>query len=276
MITILARARIRSTTNRQIAFTILALLLGILFAYPGAGLVFGWSSTTDGGIHRFHNVIWGVHTGLLLSLGYFALLVRPTERVATAQQVGVAMAVMMTVFFVSVVIPHFGEPGIGIDRVAFSLLILILTGVLLWLHPRRDEVLWSGEKRSKPMAALGAIGLLLAAPYALEHIQIQMAVDVTTDTHSAGGREHWDEMATTALALPLVALVAALRTRGWRLVAWTAGVGVIVFGAASVLMPAQASSPGVVWGVVVLVGGCLYIAVAEMELRHGGTNTSLP
>lgn len=159
-------------SRQQIVFVILALLLAVLFAYPGPGLLFGWSSTEDGGLHRFHTVIWGVHTGLVLSVGFFALLVRPAERVATAQQLGVSMALMMTVFFGSVVIPHFGAPGVGIDRIAFSLLILMLTGVLLSLHPRREEVLRLGEGLSKPLAALGVIGLATATPYALEHIQI--------------------------------------------------------------------------------------------------------
>lgn len=262
------RERLRSTPTRRIVFVVLALLLAVLFAYPGSGILFGWSSTEDGGIHRFHTVVWGIHTGLILSVGYFALLIRPTERVATAQQVGVAMALMMTVFFGSIVVPHFGAPGIGIDRVVFSLLILVLTGILLGLHPRRAELLWSGGRLSRPMAAMGVIGLALAAPYALEHVQIQMAADVATDPHSAGGREHWDEVATTSLALPLVALIAALRSRGCRLVAWTAGVGTIVFGAASIVMPTQASSPGVAWGAVALVGGGLFIVVAEIETRR--------
>lgn len=262
------RERLRSTPMRQLVFGSLALLLAVLFAYPGLGILLGWSSTEDGGIHRFHTVVWGIHTGLVLSAGYFALLIQSKERVATAQQLGVAVTLMMTIFFGSVVIPHFGVPSIGIGRVVFSLLILILTGVLLGLHPRRTELLRSGGRLSRPMAVMGVIGLTLAAPYALEHIQIQIAVDVTTDPHSAGGREHWDEVATTSLVLPLVALIAALRSRGWRLAAWTAGIGTLVFGAASIVMPTQVSSPGVAWGAVTLVGGVLFIAVAEIEARR--------
>lgn len=259
------RSNTRSTSRRQIALAVLALMLGLLFTYPGSGLLLGWSSTEAGGIHRFHTVVWGMHTGLMLSVGLFALVVRTEERVATAQQVGVAMAVMMTVFFGILVIPHFGEPGLGIDRVVFSIMVLVLTGVALALHPRRGELLTSGRGISKPMAALGVVGLAVAAPYALDQIQIQLAADLATDPHSAPGREHWVEMASAALTLPLIAFVAALRTRGFRLVAWTAGIGTMVFGAAAVLLPEQASSPGVAWGAVVLLGGALFIAVAEIE-----------
>lgn len=181
------RSCIRSTSKRQVVLVVLALLLAVLFAYPGSGLLLGWSSTEDGGIHRFHTVVWGVHTGLVLSAGLLSLLVRTEDRVATAQQVGVAMVVMMAVFFGSVVIPHFGEPGAPeIDRLVFSIVILVLTGVVLGLHPRRDELLRSAQGVSKPMAALGIVGLAEAAPYAFDQIQIQMTVDLATDPHSAG------------------------------------------------------------------------------------------
>ena len=57
------RAHERSTSTRRTALVVLALVLAALFAYPGSGLLLGWSSTVDGGIHRFHTVVWGVHTG---------------------------------------------------------------------------------------------------------------------------------------------------------------------------------------------------------------------
>jgi len=78
------RSNTRSTSRRQIALVVLALMLGLLFAYPGSGLLLGWWSTEAGGIHRFHTVVWGIHTGLMLSVGLFALVVRTEERVATA------------------------------------------------------------------------------------------------------------------------------------------------------------------------------------------------
>ena len=126
------------------------------------------------------------------------------------------MTVMMTVFFVSGVLPHFGAPGVGLDRVVFSALLLVLTGVILALHPRR---------------------------------------------------------AIAALTLPLLALVAALRTDGFRLVAWTAGTGTVIFGAASALLPEQASSPGAAWGTAVALGRALFDSVAEVEARRASQNT---
>jgi hypothetical protein len=265
------RADERLTSRRRTALVVLALLLAALFAYPGSGLLLGWSSTVDGGIHRFHTVVWGVHTGLLLSGGLIALVVRTEERVATAQQVGVAMAVMMSVFVGSVVIPHVGDPSVGIDRLIFTIMVLALTCLVLALHPRRGELLTTGHRISKPMAAFGVIGLAVAAVYALDQIQVQLATDLATDPHSAPGKEHWAEMASAALTLPLVALVAALRAPGFRLVAWTAGLGTMVFGAASAVLAGHASSPGAAWGTVTALGGALFIAVAEIDARREGT-----
>ena len=262
-------------SRRQIALVVVALGLAALFAYPGSGLLSGWSNAEHGGIHRFHTVVWGIHTGLLLSVGLFALLLRMDERVATAQQVGVAMAVMVTVFVGSVVIPHVGEPAVGIDRLVFTIMVLVLTGMVLAFHPRRGELLTAGRRISKPMAAFGVIGLAVAFPYALDQIQVQLATDLATDPHSQPGKEHWAEMASTTLTLPLIALVAALRTRGFRLVAWTAAVGTMVFGAASALLPEQASSPGVACGALAVLGGALFIVVAEIEGRREGATVGV-
>ena len=38
------RSDTRSTSRRQIALVVLALVLAVLFAYPGSGLLLGWSS----------------------------------------------------------------------------------------------------------------------------------------------------------------------------------------------------------------------------------------
>lgn len=50
----------------------------------------------------------------------------------------------------------------------------------------------------------------------------------------------------------------------------------MIFGAASVLMPEQASSPGVVWGGVALAGGVLFIAVVEVEIRRKAPSRDIP
>lgn len=210
-----------------------------------------------------------MHTGLILSAGVLALLSRTEKRVATAQQLIVAAVITLAVWYGSVVIPHFGESAPGFDQVVFGTLILIfIGGVVPALHPRRGELLSIEGRINRPMAAFAIIGFVVAAPYALDQIQIQLTADLATDPHS-GEQFHWNEMATTALTLPAIALVAAFGNHGWRLVAWTAGLGTMIFGTASILLPLQASSPGVAWGAMALIGGMLFILIAEIEIRRG-------
>jgi hypothetical protein len=42
------RSDIRALSRRRIALVVLALILGLGFAYPGSGLLLGWSSAVDG------------------------------------------------------------------------------------------------------------------------------------------------------------------------------------------------------------------------------------
>jgi hypothetical protein len=53
-----------------------------------------------------------------------------------------------------------------------------------------------GESANRWLRWLGVVGLAVAAPYALDQIQIQLAADLAADPHSAPGREHWVEMAS--------------------------------------------------------------------------------
>lgn len=75
-------------------------------------------------------------------------------------------------------------------------------------------------------------------------------------------------MAAMAVAIVLTGLLAALRTRGWRIPTWSAGVAAIVFGLASVVFPDQPGAVGRGWGVLAIAGGVLFIAVAEWEGRR--------
>jgi hypothetical protein len=87
--------------------------------------------------------------------------------------------------------------------------------------------------------------------------------------------DHWGAMAAMAFGLVLVGLLASARVRGWRLSAWCAGVGVAVYGLASIVfhrLPGTtipyAGSEGTGWGIVALVGGAVFIGVAEWEARR--------
>jgi hypothetical protein len=70
-----------------------------------------------------------------------------------------------------------------------------------------------------------------------------------------------------AIAVVLTGLLAALQTRGWRIPAWCAGTAAIVFGLASFVFPTYLGSSGRAWGVLALIGGILFVVVAEARAR---------
>jgi hypothetical protein len=75
-------------------------------------------------------------------------------------------------------------------------------------------------------------------------------------------------MAALAVGIELTALLAALRTPGWRIASWSAATAMIVFGVASVLFPDHPASVGSLWGGLAIAGGVLFAAVAEWEARR--------
>jgi hypothetical protein len=81
-------------------------------------------------------------------------------------------------------------------------------------------------------------------------------------------------MAAMAFGLALV-LLASAQVRGWRLTAWCAGVGVALYGLASVVFHrfpgtgiAYGGSEGTSWDRVAMIGALAFIAVAEWEVRR--------
>jgi len=50
--------------------------------------------------------------------------------------------------------------------------------------------------------------------------------------------------------------------------AWSAGTAAVILGLASIMSPAQVSTFGRLWGVLAIVGGMLFISLAEREAHH--------
>ncbi|MCA1726496.1 MAG: hypothetical protein LC722_02225 [Actinobacteria bacterium] len=115
------------------------------------------------------------------------------------------------------------------------------------------------------MAALPLAATIPVTAYALSMARLQR-LGPASDPHVE--EHHWAAMATMAVALVLVALLSSLRMPGWRLSARCAAIGTMVFGLASVVYPNYPGSAGDVWGIAALIGGAVFLGVAEWEARR--------
>jgi hypothetical protein len=137
---------------------------------------------------------------------------------------------------------------------------------VLWaLKPARERPI----PESRPSWILLVLVLAAAVPlsiYALDNADLQR-VDQTSE-HAEF--YHWVETSFYAIAILLVALLPALRPAAYRLPAWSAGIALVVLAAASLVFPGYASALDGPWAWGALVGGIIFVAVAEWERRRLG------
>ncbi|MDP8959329.1 MAG: hypothetical protein M3N51_09075 [Actinomycetota bacterium] len=251
-----AAVRPAVSRGRRLAFIGLAALFGLAWAFGFGGffaLVGGWMASGEEAIHRVHDISWGIFAGLIMAVGFLAQVRLPERKVAALQQVaagGVAMATGMLL-------------SSAVDPFVLILLAMVLVAAVL--HPARSALLTAGAV-SRPLAGLAVLAGIPLVVYALGEFALQRGA-LPGDEHAE--LMHWVGMGVMALAIPLVGLVASLKTSGWRIPAWSAGLGLAVYGLASVVFPQGASSAGRAWGSLALVGGVLFIALAEWESRRG-------
>jgi hypothetical protein len=259
----MAEAEATGARRRRLAFLIISGLLGVAFALPLFGwpsLVLGWFEGGDRLSHRVHDLGYGVWAGILLAVGYLSQLRAPERRIAGFQQVALAL-VGQTI-----------ASALAADG-SFLLVVLgfaLLTAVLGWLHPAREGVL----ERGRPSVPLLALALIAAVPlttYAVDMAELQRT-GLPSDPHVM--ERHWSTMAALALSIWLVAGLAALRTTGWRIPAWSAGLAAAVLGLASIVFPAYPGSVGTTWGTAALLGGVVFVSLAEWTHRRGSQRQS--
>ena len=153
----------------------------------------------------------------------------------------------------------------------FTVAVAAIVAVLVALHPARHEMLRAGSGVSPTLMLIAGLSAIPLVGYALDQASKQRTA--FADPHTV--LEHWTGMTALAIALPLVAILAALRTTGWRVPSWSAGGAAVVLGLASVLFPDQVSSFGTVGGGAAMVAGVLFISLAEREIRSLAFSRSL-
>lgn len=160
-----------------------------------------------------------------------------------------------------------GPTTIGWRRIVISLVVLAYAGFLF----------------HKQLGSGAALSFHSGAPTNQESSQDQPLNDpsgmVTGDEahdqkHSALG--HYRNLAVLSFINILTGLLASFRPPGWRIAAWIAGSLPILFGLASVVLPAAESSLGLFWGLAAIAWGVVFIAMAELTRNKDLRNERTP
>lgn len=253
-----------ASKGRAIAFSVLSFVFGAgaLGGLFGIGIVIGWFDNDEGGIHRVHELGFGVLYGIIVATAFFALIRRPASKPSVYFQVVVVALAVAVAALVS------ADAG----YLALSGALLIASAVLFALYPDRERIL---RPHPNPSPILAVFTLLAAIPlvsFGLTSGRLQRDGS-RLDPHVS--MSHWTTMAAMAFGLVAVGLLAAVRIRGWRLTAWCVGLGAAAYGLGSIVFRhfpgtsvPYAGSRGLGWGVSAVIGGLAFIAIAEWEFRR--------
>ncbi len=242
-------------TARRMAFAAWAAFLVMLFGVAFFGLTslaIAWFGSLEGVAGPVTELGYGALIGIILTVGVASQLRAPERRIAGMQQAALVIPALLIGSAVS-------ADGQNLEAAA---IVFVGVGILLVLHPARAQFLRRGARISRPLFAISVIGAIPSVAYALE--MGAQAQDLVGPPHHV---QRLSTMAAMAIAIVLVGLLASLKTRGWRIPAWSAGLAAVAFGLASAVYTDHPAAVGLGWGGAALAGGVLFIALGEWEAR---------
>ena len=145
----------------------------------------------------------------------------------------------------------------------FTLPFVVFTGVLWALRPAQLPPGKNGQP-SWLLFGVVAIGVAPLLFYALGQAELQRTL--TDNDHSRFF--HWVETSFYAAGILALGLLAAFRPFSYRMAAWSAGIGVIVLGSASLTLSRYASAVPLPWPWLAITGGIAFVAVTEWEINR--------
>lgn len=244
-----------ATVRRGTFYVAVVGALALYAAMMGEMLTFvfvGWFE--EPGVHHFHELgLFGlIWVGIL---GLAVQLHRPDGRV---NAVFVSALVMLPLAVIAVS----SNSPIATMPILFGVVGL----VVVVLHPA-GRSLFGFTSDVRGNRALGGLLVVAALPllaYAGDQLVSQYAI---ADDHAVF--VHYGGMAVLALVVLVMGLLAIVRARDRRFAAWSAGVLAGYLGLASVLYPAQPSSPGILWGALAILWGGAFVVAFELAGGEG-------
>jgi hypothetical protein len=237
--------------GRRKAFRAIAVIMAVSgLAFGIFTAVFGMVSDAQD-IHAFHNA---VVAALLLVLSAPAAIAAARARENAGGSV---------LHLVALSVAGLGTMFLGQKVDVFTLPFILFVGVLVALRVAHFGALESG-RWSVPLAILVGAAALPLLSYALCEAELQR-IDTSSD-HAEFN--HWVEMSFVAVSVLLLGALTAFRPVAFRLSAWSASITLAVLGAGSIVFSSHASAMSESWGWIALVGGAVFISLAEVERRR--------
>lgn len=207
--------------------------------------------------HHVHAAAHAVVTALLIPAVASGLHPR-LRRVAALQSLVLVVAIGLVV---SVVAWQGFRPGSNFPTFNFTLYGIVAV-LLLILHPNRDRLFARGTA-GPTLASMALVAAVPLLTFAASEIGMQWAAD---PVHGVAG--HYALTASLSIALAALTGLAALRTDGWRLPLWSAGIGVAVLGLVSIVFPSEASSFGPFGGLAAMAWGITFIGLGVRRVER--------
>ena len=288
----------RPDRGRRIAFYVFLVLFALMHVAFGLMpyALLGWFIEEGTISHRIHLISFG----WIFVLSFIALLAqvrRPETKVSQMYQVLIAIGLLAAT---TIIVDR------AIDPIVIAFIVMPI--VLFALHPNRSGLLMPSTNSNRTLMALALVAAVplvfdatvhfrtgleaarIAGPIFEEleerpnlsedeferelNAAARRATDSPEKAEEAAHHFHWSAMGAFDLIVAALALLAALRPTGWRLVAWSAGLSAVLFGAASIANPGDASAINGYWSLLAITWGAGFILVTEITAR--GSRSEAP
>lgn len=265
-VTLASGRRSWRTTLVTVWAALLTLLLGLLFTGMTALTLSLWA--TDPAYTQTNPVV---------DLAFFALGGILVTTGLASQVRGGHVAGLQQAVLALLALSAAGWLGARIEPFVGPLLLLVAAAPLIVLHPRRRQLLAPGDGVSGPLMVLALTAAVPAAVYAAGMLAQARVAGPSCFLGQCVRGDRLAEAAALAIAVVLVALLAALRTPGWPVPVWCAGLAALVLGAISWAFPEApgalapwAAAATVLWGVAfVVVGAHEQRPLTRSRMREG-------
>jgi hypothetical protein len=194
----------------------------------------------------------------MVTAGFVMQLRNPHQHIAGLQQSILAIVALGTA----------GLIGGRIEPLVGALILLVAALGLIALHPAQRTILKIGHRPSLLLVALVLIAAIPAFIYGGQMLVAARSAGPSCFFGRCAYGDRFAELAALALATVLLGLLAAARTCGSRLVAWSVGTAAIVMGVASIVWPGLPGAFGGAMAGAAFVWGVFFIVAAEREAQR--------